>query len=306
MGRQDPHEALEIESQDLSRRTLFGRGTVLAATVAAIGTGAASIAIQDARAQAAAGSSKLQEVIKRGKLIVGTGTTNPPWHFEDETGKLVGMDIDMARLFAKGIFDDPSKIEFVRQAPDARIPNLVTNKIDIVCQFMTVTAGRSRQVEFTTPYYREGTGYILPKGSPHADYAALKKAGKAIKVAWLQNVFVEEWNAKALPEAQIQQYETSDAAMQAMLSGRADCAAQDLSTIRWLVTKFPDRYKDAGFGWVPNSYSFAVKPGDTIWLNFVNQMVKEAVSGVDFDDYAKSFATWFGETPPTPKIGYPA
>ncbi len=292
------------EDGSLDRRNLLGTGAGIA--IAAGVVAAASIPIEQARAQAVAGSSKLQEVIKRGKLIVGTGSTNPPWHFEDEAGKLVGMDIDMAKLFAKGIFDDPTKVEFVRQAPDARIPNLVTNKIDIVCQFMTVTAGRSRQVEFTTPYYREGTGYMMPKGSKYADYAALKAAGKDVKVAWLANVFVEEWNKKALPDAVIQQYETSDAAIQAMLSGRADIAAQDLSTIRWLVTKFPDRYKDSGFGWIPNSYSFAVKPGDTIWLNFVNQMVKEAVTGVDFDDYAKMFQTWFGETPPTPKIGYPA
>jgi len=33
-------------------------------------------------------SSKLNEVLKRGTVIVGTGSTNPPWHFEDEKGSL--------------------------------------------------------------------------------------------------------------------------------------------------------------------------------------------------------------------------
>ena len=51
--------------------------------------------------------SKLIEVLDRGHLIVGTGSTNPPWHFEDADGNLQGMDIDMARLLAKGLFDDP-------------------------------------------------------------------------------------------------------------------------------------------------------------------------------------------------------
>ena len=101
-------------------------------------------------------------MLARGKLIVGTGSTNPPWHFRDEAGNLVGFDVDMAKIVAKGLFDDPEKVEFVIQASDARIPNVVTDKVDITCQFMTVTAARAQQVNFTIPYYREGVGLLLP------------------------------------------------------------------------------------------------------------------------------------------------
>ena len=73
---------------------------------------------QKAAAQAAAGS-KLHEVLDRGHLVVGTGSTNAPWHFEDEKGDLVGMDIAMARILAKGLFDDETKVEFVREDPAA-------------------------------------------------------------------------------------------------------------------------------------------------------------------------------------------
>jgi len=54
--------------------------------------------------------SLLKKVQDRGKVIVGTGATNPPWHFEDDSGKLVGMDIDMAKELAIGLFgieEDP-------------------------------------------------------------------------------------------------------------------------------------------------------------------------------------------------------
>jgi polar amino acid transport system substrate-binding protein len=110
--------------------------------------------------EASAQDSKLQEVLDRGKLMVGTGSTNAPWHFQDEDGNLVGFDIDMAKLVAKGLFDDPEAVEFVIQSSDARIPNLATDKVDITCQFMTVTPGRAQQVEFTIPYYREGLGLL--------------------------------------------------------------------------------------------------------------------------------------------------
>ena len=64
-------------------------------------------------------------------LIVGTGSTNAPWHFEDEAGKLVGMDITMAKILAKGLFDDETKVEYVLQDPAQRIPNIVTGKVNI-------------------------------------------------------------------------------------------------------------------------------------------------------------------------------
>jgi len=92
----------------------------------------------------AADASKLDSVLKRGHLIVGTGSTNAPWHFQGADGKLQGFDIDIGAMIAKGLFNDPTKVEYVVQSSDARIPNLLTDKVDISCQFITVTASRAR------------------------------------------------------------------------------------------------------------------------------------------------------------------
>jgi len=286
---------------DPSRRAAFGRGVGAAVVAAAAGMALA----RPAQAQAT-GASKLQEVLKRGKLVVGTGTTNPPWHFEDDSGKLTGMDIDLAKLLAKGLFDDPEKVEFVSQSADARIPNLVTNKIDIVAQFMTITPGRARQVEFTTPYYREGVGLLVLKDSKYQNYDQLKAAGAGATIAWLQNVGVEDYTRAVLPDIKILQVESVDATFQAMNAHRADVTASDQSTIRWLVSKFPDRYRDLGFGWMPNSYAFAVAPGDPVWLNWVNSQVREGFLGVDYDYMKAAYKKWFGIDLPIAKVGIPS
>ncbi|MCK0282622.1 transporter substrate-binding domain-containing protein, partial [Salmonella sp. 16E108] len=97
----------------------------------------------------------------RGHLVVGTGSTNAPWHFKGADDTLQGFDIDMGHIIAKALFSDPSKVEFVNQSSDARIPNITTNKVDITCQFMTVTGERAQQIAFTIPYYREGVGLML-------------------------------------------------------------------------------------------------------------------------------------------------
>jgi len=292
-----------------SRRGLIRTGAALsgAAGVGIVGHGKAFAAdsIND---------SILKKVLDRGKVVVGTGATNPPWHFEDDSGKLVGMDIDMAKQLAIGLFgieEDPKAndddyvrglIEFVTQEPNAPIPNLLGDKVDVVIQFMTVTVNRATQVEFTIPYYREATTLLLPGDSPYNALADVQ--GKGITVAVLQNVSVEESTHAIIPDAKVDQYPSIADAIAAMDSGRADGAAVDLSSGKWFASATPDKYKFTE-GWNPNSYAASVKPGDQIWLNLVNSCWHEAMVGINFKRYAASFKQWFGEDLVSPPVGFP-
>jgi polar amino acid transport system substrate-binding protein len=278
------------------------RNFINAAAVTAVALGFMAAASPSAVAQE---KSKLDKILDRGYLIVGTGSTNAPWHFKDADNNLVGFDIDMARLVAKGLFDDPDKIEFVFQSGDARIPNLTTDKVDITCQFMTVTAGRAQQVEFTIPYYREGVGLLMLGSGKYQNHGELKAAGGDVTVSVLQNVYAEEMVHAALPEAKVDQYDSVDLMYQALNSGRSDAAATDQSSLRWFMQQSPGRYRDAKYGWNPQSYSCAVKPGNQRWLNFANSVLHEAMTGVEFNTYAASFKKWFGEDLPPPQIGFP-
>jgi polar amino acid transport system substrate-binding protein len=250
-------------------------------------------------------SSRLNEVLKRGTVIVGTGSTNPPWHFEDEKGDLQGFDIEMARLLAKGLFDDPAKVQFVRQASDARVPNLQTNQVDVVFQFMTVTAQRAQLVDFSIPYYREGVGTLLRRDNRHAGALDLAKAGKKVKVSILQNVYAESLVHAAIPEAEVLQFDSVANAVLALDSGRVDAAAIDDSTVRWLARQSPDKYKSGNYGWSPQTYAAAVRPGDSVWLHFVNTVLHEGMTGVEFETYAKAFEKYFGVKLAPPPVGFP-
>lgn len=254
---------------------------------------------------AQAADSKLDSVLARGKLIVGTGSTNAPWHFQGADGKLQGFDIDIARMVAKGLFNDPSKVEFVVQSSDARIPNLLTDKVDMSCQFITVTASRAQQVAFTLPYYREGVGLLLPANSKYKEIEDMKAAGDGVIVAVLQNVYAEELVHQALPKAKVDQYDSVDLMYQAVNSGRADAAATDQSSVKYLMVQNPGRYRTPAYAWSPQTYACAVKRGDQDWLNFVNTTLHEAMTGVEFPTYAASFKQWFGVDLPTPPIGFP-
>ena len=108
----------------------------------------------------------------------------------------------------------------------------------------------------------------------------------------------------ALPEATVDQYDSVDLIYQALESGRADAVATDQSSLTWYMTQNPDRYKDAGYGWNPQSYSCAVKRGDQDWLNFVNTALHEAMTGVEFDYLCQVLQdlVWQGAAPAADRL----
>jgi polar amino acid transport system substrate-binding protein len=288
------------ERKMISRRNFFEK---------ALGVGAAALGYLSLHPKIASAAQRpeslLYKVLDRGKVIVGTGSGNPPWHFEDEKGELQGFDITMARLLAKGLFNDPKAIEFNRQKPDARVPNLQANKVDAVFQFMTVNAQRAQLAEFSIPYYREGVNTLLMKDSPYKGAGDLAAASKPVTVSVLQNVFAVDLVHDGIPNAKVLQLDTQANVMLALDSGRVDAAAIDDSTVRWMVAQDPNKYKVGDTGWWPQTYAAAVKPGDSIWLNYINTILHEAMTGVECAEYSAAFKKFFGEELSNPQTGFP-
>jgi polar amino acid transport system substrate-binding protein len=100
-----------------------------------------------------------------------------------------------------------------------------------------VTASRAQQVAFTLPYYREGVGLLLPANSKYKEIDDLQAAGDSVTVAVLQNVYAEELVHQALPKAKVDQYDSVDLMYQAVNSGRADAAATDQSSVKYLMVQ---------------------------------------------------------------------
>jgi polar amino acid transport system substrate-binding protein len=290
----------KTERRDFLRLGAFGLagGALLA--------GATAIPMASKAAAQAATGSKLREVLDRGHLVVGTGSTNAPWHFENDKGELVGMDIAMAQILSQALFADPTKIEFVRQDPAARIPNINTNKVDITIQFMTMSSERAQLVAFSRPYYVEGVALLTLPGADGKNFEQLTAAGEGARVSILQNVGAEEGVHEVLSKAQVMQLDTQANVIQALESKRVDAAAVDLSTVRWMVARTPDKYADSGKSWRSMLYGAAMRQGDPDWLTFVNTVFEIAMFGHENAIFDKAFKDYFADTPPTRKTGFPA
>ena len=294
-----------MDNSNLTRRGLMTGGMTTGAVLA----GAALIATSSAEAQETAASSgtgdKLDQILKRGHLIVGTGTDIPPFYFKDTSGELAGFEIDLARLLAKGLFNDPTKVEFVVQTSDARIPNLLSDRVDITMQNLTVTAARALQVTFSVPYYRSGQGFLMLAGGSYKNFAELKAAGPKVTISAIQNVFIADWVHEALPEAKVEQFPTPDAALQALNAGRADAHYIDNGRIGYATTQQAGKYVDSGFNHRAGSIACGLKAGEPRWQSFVDTALREAMHGVDFSAYSAALKKWLGIEMPLPKTGYP-
>lgn len=257
----------------------------------------------------ASGGGKLEEIMDRGYLIVGTGSTNAPWHFYGDDGKLCGFDVSMAKILAESIFGDPEAVKFVEQSSDERVPNLVNGTVDICFQFMTINAERAQQIDFTVPYYTEGCEVLLYSSGKYKSADELTtalKGGATATVAILQNSFAEDIVATLLPDykVKVDQYEDQALLYQALQSGRCDCAVCDMSNANYQAV-LDSNFIASGITGYPQNYGAGVQKGDQEWLNYVNTVLIDAMTGATYQKYIDAYQQWFGVKLDPPATGKP-
>jgi polar amino acid transport system substrate-binding protein len=89
---------------------------------------------------------------------LGTSSVTEPFSFVDGSRKIVGYDIELARLIARKL---GRKLEIVNMDFGGMIPALISGKVDMIAACITITEERSRQVLFSEPYYVGGIAVLV-------------------------------------------------------------------------------------------------------------------------------------------------
>ncbi len=105
-------------------------------------------------------AAPLSEIQRRGYLIVGVKDNLRPLGFQDEAGELQGFEIEIARRLAETLLGDAEAIQLRPVANRDRLPWLLDDEVDLVIAQVSQTPGRSRLVNFSPPYYFDGTALI--------------------------------------------------------------------------------------------------------------------------------------------------
>lgn len=250
---------------------------------------------------AAQEKSRLQTVLERGKLIVATFSTAPPFCYTDEKGQLVGFDIDVARLLATALFKDPSKVDFVVVTAEGRWPAIESGRADIGIATTTIYPDRALRVAFTRPYVDTGVAVLVRKDSGIKSLADFNQ--DKFTIANLNNPQQADRAKRLIPKTKMGTYDTPAAQVLAVRSGRAQGAQLDMPVADWYAGTNKDEFEVLPelMGFSQNNAIF-MKPGDFTWWHWLDTVVGEMRSGSYYGEYSDIYQKWFGKKPPPQKF----
>ncbi|MEB3229797.1 MAG: transporter substrate-binding domain-containing protein [Leptolyngbyaceae bacterium] len=178
--------------------------------------------------------AELEEILERGHLVVGVKDNLRPLGFHNDTGELVGFEIDLARQLALELLGDANAVQLQPVANRDRLPALLNDDVDVVIAQMTITTPRARLVDFSLPYYLDGTA-LVTRSPGLADVFDL--AGQ--KVGVLNGSSTVDVVRSRLPGVELVGVESYQAALAALETGAIAAFAADVSVLSGWVQEYP-------------------------------------------------------------------
>ena len=174
-------------------------------------------------------------------IRIGTEGAYPPWNAKDESGKLIGFEVELANWLCIYMKADCTLVE---QDWDGMIPGLIMRKYDAIMAGMSITDERMKTINFSQGYADEVASLAVMKGSSlegmdtpkginlSTGGADVKKAlktltaalaGKTIGVqtATIHQNFLESGDVGSV---KIRTYKTQDEVNLDLAAGRIDAA----------------------------------------------------------------------------------
>ncbi|MGB7486576.1 MAG: transporter substrate-binding domain-containing protein [Phormidesmis sp.] len=106
-------------------------------------------------------AAELSDIRDRGYLIVAVKTNRPPLGFIDERGELSGFEVDIAHQLAAELLGDENAVRFVPVSNIDRLNAVIEDRVDMAIAALTITEPRRRLVNFSDPYYLDGTAFVV-------------------------------------------------------------------------------------------------------------------------------------------------
>ena len=130
------------------------------------------VALACAAALPAAAQDSLAKIKEKGVISVGVKNDYKPWGFLEPSGKIVGLEIDLAQAVADKI---GVKLEMLPVTGANRMEFLKQGRIDMIVATMGDTADRRKIVGMVEPnYYAGATNVMAPKSAGLKKWEDLK------------------------------------------------------------------------------------------------------------------------------------
>jgi cyclohexadienyl dehydratase len=255
------------------------RRTILTAALA-LGVFAAAPAAQ-------AQTTRLDDIIARGTLRVGsTGDYKPFTYLDKTTSQFSGFDIDFAESLGKAL---GVKVEFVQTAWPNLMKDFEAGKFDVAMGGISVTLDRQKKAFFSDPYLREGkTPIALCQNKDK--FQTLEQINKpGVRVITNPGGTNEKFARANTPSADIRVYNDNTTIFDEIVKGDADLMITDSSETLYQQKLKPQLcaiHPDKPFDFAEKAYML---PRDLALKAFVDQWLHIAK---ETGAYQAIYAKW--------------
>lgn len=225
---------------------------------------------------------RLDEILDRGYLIVGTEGTYSPNSYHDENGDLVGFDVEVAALVAKHLGVD---VQYAEMEWASIFAALDAGQIDVVVNEVGYTDERAEKYDFSEPYAFVQGGILVKKDDDSINsFEDLKGKTAANESTSTWGALAQEYGAELDPVNAMAQ------SISEVLNGRADCTLNYVTAFADYLKENPDAdvkvavYSDPE----PSSYIPVVKGNDRL-AAAIDEALKEAAESGELAEVSNKY-----------------
>lgn len=209
----------------------------------------------------------LSDIRAAKKIRISIDLTNSPYGKTDEKMQPSGSDVEIAQLLAK---DLGVEFELIPTTGSSRIPNLQTNKADLVVSSLSITPDRAKVIDFSVPYADLLSVVAGPKSVNVSKLEDLDGKKVAVTRGTTQDTDLTQ-RAKG---AQIVRYEDDATLALAVASGQADLFATGRAQVLNINNKNPSRGLEPKITLQTFYLAIGVRKNEPELLAWVNNWVK--------------------------------
>ncbi len=161
----------------------------------------------------------LKRVQEAGVLRVAMDPSFPPFESIDGQGKIVGLDVDMAKALGARL---GVRVEFVTTTYDGLYDALTTGRADVIISALYPDPSRTQDFAFSSPYFNAGEVLLVSSDSPI--HSLDEVGGRHILAVFGTDGHMEalRWQSFYDPPPQVSTVETEEEGLAALLAGRCD------------------------------------------------------------------------------------
>ena len=233
---------------------------------------------------AAAQQQTIDDIIKKGTIVVGVSTTTPIFGLVGSDGQPEGYDPDVARLLAKYL---GVKVEFVPVTGANRIPQLLSGRVDVLICLFGITPERAQQVWYSMPYAYEAATLVAPAAVNVRTVDDLKGKRVGVPRGAMQDLMLT-------PLAQekgfnLQRFDDEATELQALISGQIDLGGTGLLVNQRLNRNDPGKDYQVKILLRPLHFGIGIRRGETDKLQWLNTFVYTIKNNGELDAISRKW-----------------